>query len=107
VIYLANLTIEEIVTNCIKYGFNDDGTHLIEITLRLLENEMALTVTDDGHAFNPLEAPVPNTHLPVEERPVGGLGILLLRRMSDRMDYVRANGKNHTTVRKFLKREGE
>jgi len=61
-----------------------------------------LTVTDDGHPFNPLEAPEPDTTLPVEERPIGGLGIYLLRKMFDRMDYTRTDGKNRVTLRKKL-----
>jgi anti-sigma regulatory factor (Ser/Thr protein kinase) len=59
-------------------------------------------VTDDGHPFNPLELPEPNTHLPVEDRPIGGLGIHLLKKMSDRMAYARTDGKNRLTLRKSL-----
>jgi hypothetical protein len=96
--YLANLAIEELVTNCIKYGYDDGGEHQVQITLNLADNQMQLTVTDDGHAFNPLDLPPPDTNLPVEERPIGGLGIHLLRQMSDRMEYVRIDGKNQLTL---------
>ena len=100
--YLANLAIEELVTNCIKHGYDDKGEHIIEITLKLSANELVLTVTDDGHWFNPLELPEPDTHLPVEDRPIGGLGIHLLRKMSDRMEYERKGGKNQITLHKSL-----
>ena len=100
--YLANLAIEELVTNCIKHGYDDKGEHIIEITLKLSANELVLTVTDDGHWFNPLELPEPDTHLPVEDRPIGGLGIHLLRKMSDRMAYERKGGKNQITLHKSL-----
>ena len=100
--YLANLAIEELVTNCIKHGYDDKGEHIIEITLKLSANELALTVTDDGHPFNPLELPEPDIHLPMEDRPIGGLGIHLLRKMSDRMEYERTGGKNQITLRKSL-----
>jgi len=100
--YLANLAIEELVTNCIKYGYDDAGEHVIEIELKLSANELVLTVTDDGHPFNPLELPEPDTSLPVEDRPIGGLGIHLLRKMSDRMDYERHAGENRVTIRKSL-----
>ena len=99
---LANLAIEELVTNCIKYGYENPGDHLIEIRVQISGNEMALTVTDDGVPFNPLEAPVPDIHLPLQDRPIGGLGIYLLRRMSDQMDYVRAAGRNSVTLRKSM-----
>ena len=100
--YLANLAIEELVTNCIKHGYDDKGEHIIEITLKLSANELVLTVTDDGHWFNPLELPEPDTNLPLEDRPIGGLGIHLLRKMSDRMEYERKGGKNQITLHKSL-----
>ena len=85
--YLATLAVEELVTNSIKYGYEDAGDHIIEIKLEIPGNELVLTVTDDGIPFNPLDLPAPDTDLPLEERPIGGLGIHLLRRMSDRMEY--------------------
>lgn len=100
--YLANLTIEELVTNCIKYGYDDSAEHIIEIELQLSAGELVLTVTDDGHAFNPLDLPDRDTNMPVEDVPIGGLGIHLLRKMSDRMDYARIDGKNRLTLRKSL-----
>lgn len=100
--YLANLAIEELVTNCIKYGYKDTRDHVIEIKLQILGHEMALTVTDDGVPFNPLEVPLPDTQLPLQDRPIGGLGIYLLRRMSDHMDYMRAAGRNRITLRKSM-----
>ena len=104
--YLANLAIEELVTNCIKYGYDDSAEHIIEIELELSASEMILTVTDDGHAFNPLELPAPNTSAPVEDLPIGGLGIHLLRKMSDSMDYARTDGRNRLTLRKSLADSG-
>jgi len=100
--YLANLAIEELVTNCVKYGYEDSVAHTIDIKLQILGDELALTVTDDGHPFNPLDLPAPDTQLPVDERPIGRLGIHLVRQMSDHMDYVRAGGRNHVTVRKSM-----
>jgi anti-sigma regulatory factor (Ser/Thr protein kinase) len=100
--YLANLAIEELVTNCIKYGYADAAEHIIEVELKLSRGELVITVTDDGRPFNPLTAPEPDTNLPVLERPIGGLGLQLLRKMSDRMDYARTDGKNQLTLRKSL-----
>jgi len=100
--YLANLAIEELVTNCIKYGYDDSAEHIIEIELKLAAGELVVTVADDGHPFNPLELSEPATNKPVEDLAIGGLGIHLLRRMSDRMDYARTDGKNRLTLRKSL-----
>src|SRR5262245_33106266 len=76
--YLSNLAIEELITHCIKYGYDDQKEHVIEIEWKLSAHELVLTVTDDGHPFNPLELPEPDTSLPVQERAIGGLGIHLL-----------------------------
>jgi anti-sigma regulatory factor (Ser/Thr protein kinase) len=100
--HFASLTIEELVTNCIKYGYDDSAEHTIEVELKLSAGELVLTVTDDGHPFNPLELPEPDTSLPMEERPIGGLGIHLLRKISDRMDYARTEGRNRLTLHKSL-----
>ena len=100
--YFANLAIEELVTNCIKYGFDDNEDHLIEVRLSVSASSIAVIVMDDGRPFNPLVVPDPDTSLPLEERPIGGLGIHLLRRMSDEIEYVREGNKNRVTLRKTL-----
>jgi len=100
--YFANLAIEELVTNCIKYAFDDDKEHIVQIDLNLSGHELMLTVTDDGHPFNPLEFPEPDINQPVEDRPLGGLGIHLLRKMADRIEYARVENKNQLTLCKSL-----
>ena len=97
-VYLANLAIEELATNCIKYGYDDAETHIIGVELELSPACLTVTITDDGHPFNPLELPEPDTNLPIEERPIGGLGIHLLRKLSSEMRYERADGKNRVTL---------
>jgi len=102
----ANLAIEEFATNSIKYGYDDTKEHLIEVSLSLSSGELLLIITDDGHAFNPLAAPEPKVRMPVEDRPVGGLGIYLVRKMSDQMEYAREGGKNRLTLHKSLHKRG-
>ena len=100
ILYLARLVIEELVSNTIKYGYDDQNTHEIRIEARVEERTMVLEISDDGHPFNPLEAPEPSMHLPAHERPVGGLGLHLVRSMSDSVDYKRSGANNIVTVRK-------
>ena len=102
--YFANLAIEEFVTNVIKYGHDDGNQHTIEVSLSLAGSELELTIIDDGREFNPLEAPEPAIGMSVEERPVGGLGIYLVRKMSDRMEYTRAGQKNRLRLQKGVRR---
>ena len=94
----AMLSLEEAVTNVIKYAFADDREHGIEVESRLDPSSIVIEVCDDGREFDPLSAPPPDFDLPFEERPVGGLGIHLLRRLTSRMTYERAGGRNRLTL---------
>ncbi len=98
--YLATLALEELVTNCIKYGYDDRAEHVIQVEVELAPDGMTMVVEDDGHPFNPLEQVEPDTNLPIEERPIGGLGLHLLRKLSDRMEYAWKNGRNRVTLQK-------
>ena len=99
---LANLAVEELITNCIKYGYSDGGEHLIEIELSIADQQLILHVVDDGRAFNPVDAPAPDTSRAPESRTIGGLGLHLLRTLSDGMSYERRDGFNHVTLVKRL-----
>jgi anti-sigma regulatory factor (Ser/Thr protein kinase) len=99
---LANLAIEELVTNSVKYGYADTDEHLIDVEMRVADGRLVVHVIDDGRAFNPLEAPAPDLSQPIDERPVGGLGLHLLRTLSDTMTYERRNHLNCVTLVKRL-----
>ena len=91
--FTVRLAAEEIVTNVIKYAYADTARHEIEIVLRLASDRAVLRVVDDGRAFDPLAAPAPDLALPVEEKPLGGVGIHLLRTLAE-LEYTRADGRN-------------
>ena len=88
------LALEEIISNIIKYAYDDQSVHDIMVRLSLYQNHLALTIEDDGCEFNPLTAPEPDIKKPIEERPIGGLGIHLVRSMCDNVKYKRENGRN-------------
>jgi len=96
--YNALLSLEEAVTNVIKYAFADGRDHIIGVEARLGPSEIVIEVSDDGREFDPVSAPPPDFDLPFEERPVGGLGIHLLRKLTSRMAYERAGGRNLLTL---------
>ena len=96
----ANLAIEELATNCIKYGYDDQTDHTIEVRVLFSRETLVVVITDEGRPFNPIEAPDPDLNLPTEERPIGGLGIYLVRKMSDRIEYAREAGRNRVTLYK-------
>lgn len=97
---LVTLAIEELVTNCIKYGYDDADAHVIDIELALADGRLTMVVVDDGHAFNPLTAAPPDLEQSLEDRPIGGLGLHLLRELADEMYYVRVDGTNRLTLTK-------
>lgn len=101
-VHLINITLDEVVTNIISYGFEESGPHTIVV--RLLKNEDRITaeVEDDARPFNPLEHPQPNTGLPLEERKIGGLGIHFVRKMMDDVTYRWQDGKNLLVLQKNI-----
>jgi anti-sigma regulatory factor (Ser/Thr protein kinase) len=92
--FLADLVIEELVTNTIKYGYDDAGAHAIALRVAYDEGRLFIEVRDDGRAFNPLEQAAPDTTLPAEQRDIGGLGIHLVRQMTDSVVYERRGHEN-------------
>ncbi|HEY5792352.1 MAG TPA: SpoIIE family protein phosphatase [Chthoniobacterales bacterium] len=102
--FAANLAIEELVTNLVKYGYDDQKEHAICIRLSLEKDALHLEIVDDGHEFNPFELPEPDTSLPAEEREIGGLGIHFVRHLLDHCEYRRENGMNRLSLRKNLTR---
>ena len=103
-IYLANLTVEELVTNCIKYGYAgmDTTDKGIDVEISISGGELRIVLSDDAAPFDPLIQAAPYLSLPIDERPIGGLGIHMLRQMSTGFDYIFENGRNVVTITKLL-----
>ena len=98
--YAVNVSLDELLTNTISYGYGDGQRHLIDITVRMDGNVIVVEMTDDGLPFDPSGAPKSDTGLALEERLVGGLGIFLVRRMMDSVGYRRCEGRNIVTLTK-------
>ncbi len=98
--FQVTLALDEIVSNVIRYGWKDDGEHQLHVRLSRLENELRVEVEDDGTPFNPLEVPAADVNRPLDERPVGRLGIHLVRQVMDGLDYRRLDGKNLLVMKK-------
>jgi anti-sigma regulatory factor (Ser/Thr protein kinase) len=97
-VYLVNLAIEEMVTNILKYGYDDTAVHEILLRLEVHPGALRLVLEDDGHEFNPMKAPVPDVNRPAEQRALGGLGIHLIRKLVEQMNYERCGGRNRLTI---------
>ena len=92
--FSAQLAIEEILTNTLKYGFGNEAPRPTIVHIECGEDHLQLTLSDDAHPFDPFSAPAPDLSLPVEERSVGGLGIHLVRNMMTSCTYSRDVGRN-------------
>ena len=88
------LVMEELVVNAITHGFPQGGQHTIHIELRFEDECISARITDDGIPFNPLQAKPPDTTQSVADRPIGGLGIHLVKMISDKLDHRREGNTN-------------
>ncbi|MBP5504803.1 MAG: SpoIIE family protein phosphatase [Bacteroidales bacterium] len=97
-----NLAIEEAVTNVVLYAY-PKGTHgTVDITAVKNDGSLEFTITDGGVPFDPTAAPEPDISASVEDRPIGGLGIHLVRTIMDKVSYEYKDGKNILTLIKNL-----
>ena len=100
VAYAVNLALDELLTNTISYGYDDDEPHRIEITVGLEAEALDIVITDDSAAFDLSNAPTPDIGASLEERPLGGLGLFLVHQMMDSVEYRREGGRNIVTLKK-------
>jgi serine/threonine-protein kinase RsbW len=95
-----NVSLDEILTNIISYGYDDERDHVIAVSLALADDgTLTIEVDDDGKPFNPLEMPEPDTSAAIDDRPIGGLGIHLVLRLMDDVRYRRENDRNLLTLK--------
>ena len=100
VTYAVNLAIDEILTNTISYGYDDDEAHRIELTLRLEDGKLIVVMVDDGREFDSSLEREPELEASLEERALGGLGLFLVHQMMDDIVYRRQDGRNIVTLTK-------
>ncbi len=98
-----NLCLEELVTNVISYGYNDQDEHIIFVDISFINDAINICIKDDGLEFNPLEQAEPDINQPIEERKIGGLGIHLVKNLMSDLAYKRENDFNILTMRKFIR----
>ena len=97
-----HLMLDELVSNVIKYGYDDALEHHIHVDVAVDGDHVTVRVEDDGKPFNPLDAPHPNLDAPIEQRRIGGLGVFIVKTVADSLDYRRDGGRNVVTMRKRI-----
>ena len=102
-LFQIQLSLEEIFTNVVSYGYDDDTEHEIEIVLSKNEETVTVEIADDGRPFDPLQdAPEMDAESKLEERRIGGAGIALAKTMMTELRYHRNDGRNHLIMVKDI-----
>lgn len=96
------IAMDDFVANIINHAFADKGLHHIEVNICKEPSAIKCSISDDGTPFNPLNVKNPDIERPVEQRKIGGLGIVLARSMVDETIYERKDGMNILSLRKDL-----
>ena len=98
-IYRVNLILEEIITNVIKYGYDDNHKHGIEVNINITAKHIRIRIIDDGREFNSLKLPEPDTDMSLTDMKIGGLGLILVKNISTNIKYKRHKKKNILRVK--------
>ena len=96
------VAVDEIVSNLVNHAAAGATTPAFDVSFVRTDDEVEITIADDGPPFDPLARPDPDTTLPLESRKPGGLGILLVKSLMDDVSYERT-GRNVLTMRKRIK----
>ena len=97
-----NLAIEEAVVNVMSYAYPVGTMGNVIIEAQANEDCLTFTIIDNGTPFDPTAKSEVDTTLSAEERPIGGLGIHLVRQLMDSINYERIDNKNILTLRKKI-----
>ncbi|MCE2531227.1 MAG: ATP-binding protein [Acidimicrobiia bacterium] len=93
--FKLHLIIEELALNAMTYG----GASSVQINITSEPDTITVEISDDGAAFDPLnDAPQPDVNAALEDRAIGGLGIHLVRTLTDDLSYRRDGERNHLTL---------
>jgi anti-sigma regulatory factor (Ser/Thr protein kinase) len=103
VIYAVNLCVEELVLNSVNHGYGGAAAADVEVEVDVdverQQQRLIIDISDGAAAFDPTtEAAEPDTDAEIDDRPIGGLGIHLVKRLTDEMSYRRLDGRNHVRL---------
>jgi len=100
------LAVTELITNTLLYGYQEKSG-FIEVEMGREGDVLVVHLRDHAEAFDPTQFPPPDISLPLEKRPLGGMGIYLTKQLVDRFTYQRLpQGENEITLAIDLKKKG-
>ena len=97
-----NLALEEAVANIIMYAYPPKEQHIILLKVTSTEKQLIFLLTDKGASFDPTQVEEVDITLPIEERPIGGLGIFLIRSIMNEISYQRIDNENRLIMKKDI-----
>jgi anti-sigma regulatory factor (Ser/Thr protein kinase) len=98
----VSIVFDDLLSNIISYGFSDDEEHQIDIDVLHLAEKLVISIKDGGMPFNPFDQIGPDVSLSIEERDIGGLGVLLVTELMDECQYQRHSNSNVVTLTLLL-----
>ena len=104
--FQIDVAVEEIFVNIANYAYeNNDGKATVRVEIDPENIAVDITFIDNGIPYDPLKRVDPDTSLDAESRPIGGLGIFMVKKSMDDVKYEYINGHNILTIRKNIKCE--
>ena len=97
-----NLALEEAVANIIMYAYPTQEQHTILLRVTYSEKQLVFLLTDKGATYDPTQEEEVDVTLSLEERPIGGLGIFLIRSIMNEISYQRIDNENHLIMKKDI-----
>jgi serine/threonine-protein kinase RsbW len=97
-VFRLTVTLDEVVTNIVRHAFNGQGGHDILLGITVDEALVTATVEDHGPPFDLRTVPPADVNAPIELRPIGGLGVHLVRLLTHSLDYRRDGHRNILTL---------
>ena len=98
-----DIAIDELFSNIAQYAYTPK-TGKATVRMEVTENPMAVVISfiDNGIPYDPLAKADPNVSLPADERQIGGLGIFMVKKSMDEINYEYKNGQNILTIKKHI-----
>lgn len=100
----VDVAIDELFGNIVQYAYNPEGGP-VTVRVEVEDNPLSVIITfiDDGAPYDPLSAEFVDTiHRPAKERPIGGLGLFMVKKIMDDISYTYRDGQNILTIRKKI-----
>lgn len=97
-----NLALEEAIANIIMYAYPVEESREIILKVTFTGQQLIFLLTDSGISFDPTQVNDVDFDLSIEDRPIGGLGIFLIRQIMNEVTYQRIDGKNKLIMKKNI-----